>query len=200
MSALQSLIVLSAPSRPDSLCRSGGHTCGACCWGEAVPRRVLAERLRRQTGWFKRLIPPGAPPSPLRLLMFELIARRGLDLLVAPLLWGPWFGAWLRARLHRTMSCAFLAYTDANQEQIGCLLHPTQWQGVDRRRAAFTLLSGMGCGRPDFFCLAAWRFAHASPGERFEFLTRVTEADWFGYSQAAARFTSRCTTNVARCG
>jgi hypothetical protein len=197
MSALQSLIVLSTESRPDSLCRGGGHTCGACCWGEAVSRPVLAERLRRQTLWFKRLIPPGAPPSRPRLLVFELIARRGVDLLVAPLLWVPWLGEWLRLRLHRTMSCAFLAHTDANQEQIGCLLHPTHWHGVDRRFAAFALLAGMGCGRPDFFCLAAWRFAHASPGERFEFRKKVTDADWHGYSRAAARFTSRCTTNAA---
>jgi hypothetical protein len=191
MSALRSLTVLAPARRAATLCRSGEHTCGACCWGEALTRPALAEQLGRQTWWFRRLAAgdgSSAPPSRasrLRLLLFELIVRRGWDLVWAPLLWLPLVGDCLRPWLRRRLCCAFLGYTDDAQERIGCLLHPARRRGEDRRRqAAFALLRGMGCGRADFFCLAAWEFAHASPARRRAFLARVRHADWFGYSQA----------------
>jgi hypothetical protein len=190
MPQLQRLTLLSEPARPEALCRGRGHTCGACCWGEAVSRDQLAERLRRQTWWFERLAPPGRSAARVRLLLLELIVRGGLDLLLAPILWLPWIGPWLGARLHRSMSCAFLGYTDEAHEQIGCLLHPSRWRGVDQRHLAFGLLAGLACGRKDFFCLAAWRFAHARPRDQAAFLKRVRDADWFGYSKAAARFSA----------
>lgn len=189
MLALQTLTVLPARLGPEMLCRSAGHTCGRCCWGDAVPRATLERRIRRQTHWFLRLIAADRAPSALRLLLFELWVRRGADLILALLLLTPILGDWLRPRLRRRMSCAFLGFDDSAEQRIGCLLHPSRWQGHDRRqRSAFALLPGLGCGQPDFFCLPAWRFAHASRLRQRAFLDAVNKSDWFSASARAANF------------
>lgn len=189
MSQLQSLTVLPSRPRPEALCRSANHSCGGCCWGSAVTRAALERRLRRQTGLFAQMFKENRLPSRWRLLHFELLARRGADLFLAVLLAMPLLGDWLRPRVARRLSCAFLGFTDAAHEQIGCLLHPTRWQGRDeRRRAAFGLLRGCGCGRADFFCLGAWRFAHARTDRRWNFLEAMRGADWFTFSRQAPLF------------
>ena len=189
MSALQSLTVLPPKLGPEALCRSGAHTCGRCCWGEAVQRPTLARRIRRQTRLFARLIPADRPPSALLLLLFELVARRGVDLILAPLLLIPFLGDWLRPRLQRHMSCAFLGFDDAAETRIGCLLHPARRQGDDRRQhAAFALLRGFGCGPAAFYCLGAWRFAHASVLRQHWFLAGVQGVDWFTASAQVASY------------
>ena len=118
------------------LCRQDEHTCGCCCWGEEVRRPALEAQLGRQTRLFRSRFYPGRPPGRLELVCYEVAARRGLDLLLAVLLWVPVLGDWLRLRLKRHLVCAFLGFEDEGQRRIGCLLHPSRWQGRDVRRQA----------------------------------------------------------------
>lgn len=167
------------------LCRLDDHTCGACCWGEAVDRESLCVRLRRQTALFRRRFASTGQPGRFGLLLHEVLARGGLDLIMGLLLLIPGVNIWLRAWLGRRLVCAFLGFEDEGQQRIGCLLHPSRWQGLEvRPQAAFALLPGFGCGSPSYFCLAAHRFARAS-WESHRLLLRQTAAlDWYGYSLA----------------
>jgi hypothetical protein len=186
MYPLPRLTVLPADGPEAPLCRAGGHTCAACCHGDKVPRAALERRLARQTSLFERLIGPG-PPSRWRLLLFELDVRRGADLFWALLLLVPGLGGlvcrWLRPR----SVCAFLGLEGTGR--VGCLLHPTRWQGLDlRRRAAFALRPGFGCGPADFLCLPAHRFARAPWRARRRFLREAAGLDWFAFGRAAGAF------------
>ncbi len=174
-------------SRPAPLCRFAGHTCAACCWGEGVPAPALRSRLRRQTRLFRRHLAGGRPPGRLALLLHELRARGGLDLLWAALLLVPLLGDWLRPRLKARAVCAFLGH-EGGEGRVGCLLHPARWGGRDARGAAFALLPGFACGRPDYYCLAAHFFAAAGWRERERFARRVAGLDWYEYSRAATSF------------
>jgi hypothetical protein len=175
-------------SGPAALCRFAGHTCAACCWGERVPPPALRSRLRRQTRLFRRQFPGGRPPGRLALLLYELRARGGLDLLWAALLLVPLLGDWLRPWLKARAVCAFLGHEGDGEVRVGCLLHPARWEGRDGRGAAFALLPGFACGRPDYFCLAAHFFAAADWRERERFARRVAGLGWYGYSLAARSF------------
>jgi hypothetical protein len=187
MHALPRLTVLPAA---EPLCRAGGHTCAACCHGKAVGRPALELRLRRQTHLFSHLV--GGRLARTRLLLYELAARRGADLVWGLLLCLPVVGDLLRPWLKRRTVCAFLGFEDAAGTRVGCLLHPTRWGGRDvRRRAAFALRRGFGCGPADYLCLAAWRFARAPVAVRRAFLGRVRGLDWFTYATAAVRFRPR---------
>jgi len=171
----------------ESLCRAGGHTCGRCCWGAAVGRHVLAQRLRRQTRVFAKVV--GNRPGRAKLLRYETSIRGGTDLIWAVLLALPVVGDWLRPWLQRRMSCAFLGFEDAGRTRVACLLHPTRWHGRDVRcRAAFALLPGLGCGASDYACLPAWRYRRADRGERQRFLQSAAGLDWHAYSCATERF------------
>jgi hypothetical protein len=91
--------------------------------------------------------------------------------------------------LRRRMVCAFLGFEDQEGQRIGCLLHPTRWAGQDIRSAvAFGLLPGFGCGAPDYYCLAAHWFAHASGSERQRLAQQMADLDWFSFSRAAAAY------------
>jgi hypothetical protein len=171
------------------LCRHDGHTCAACCWGEDVSRRALVGRLRRQTRLFAGRFSRRRPPTRLRLLTYEIVARGFLDLLLAPLLMIPGLSDWLRPWLQRRMACAFLGFEDDAGTRVGCMLHPTRWNGQEMRpRAAFALLRGLGCGAPDYYCLAAHWFARASWNERDAFTRRTADHDWHDFSRAAVAF------------
>jgi hypothetical protein len=178
--------VSAAPPRP--LCRFDGHTCAACCWGEAVRPGALRAAFRRQTRLFRRF-GPTRPPGAWELLRHELAARRGADLLLAALLLVPFLGAWLRPWLRRRLVCAFLGYEDAGARRVGCLLHPSRWAGRDvRPQAAFRLLPGFACGAPDWYCLAAHWFARATWEERRDFGRRTQALDWYRFSLAASAY------------
>jgi hypothetical protein len=174
------------PNGSVPLCRFNGHTCAACCWGSAIDRADLVAALRRHRRLFRPLLESPRLPGRWRLLWHELATRRGLDLLWAVLLLVPGLADWLRLYLKPRLVCAFLGFVDDTEERVGCLLHPTRWGGHDvRRRAAFALLRGIGCGAADYLCLAARLFARAGWQERRR-LARTTEAmDWHQYSQAA---------------
>jgi hypothetical protein len=168
----------------ESLCRHNGHTCAACCWGDRLDRPTLTRLIRRQTRLFARLV--GRRPTGFRLAFYEVIARRGLDLVLAALLWIPLLSDLLRPWLRRRMACAFLGFEDEAETRVGCLLHPTRWQGEEKRpQAAFHLLRGLGCGTPDYLCLAALLFARGwSDRERFR--RESANLDWYDFSQAAS--------------
>jgi len=169
-------------------CRSHGHTCAACCWGEAVPRSVLAARLNRQGHLFRRWFATELPGR-WWLLCYELATRGGLDLLLALPLLLPGLGDWLRRRLRRRMVCAFLAFEDRDRKRVGCLLHPTRWQGRDvRPQVAFSVLPGYACGEPSYYCLAAYEYAAAPWQEQRAFARQTDRLDWYRYSRAAAAF------------
>jgi hypothetical protein len=177
------------PRRPLPLCRFDGHTCGGCCWGDAVRPAPLRSALRRQSRLFRRLRPSPGVPDGWQLVRHELAARRGLDLLLACLLCIPVLSAWLRPWLRRHLVCAFLGFEDGGERRVGCLLHPGRWGGVEvRPRAAFRLLPGVSCGAPDWYCLAAHWFVRATWQERRDFARRTRALDWYGYSRAATAY------------
>jgi hypothetical protein len=174
---------------PLPLCRFGGHTCAACCWGEAVSPAALRSAVRRQTRLFRRRFPGRRLPGWGGLLLHELTARRGVDLLLGCLLLLPPLAAWLRPRLRRRLVCAFLGFERDGEERVGCLLHPSRWDGFDLRRpAAFRLLRGVSCGPPDWYCLAAHWFARATWQQRRDFADRTRALDWYAFSRAASRY------------
>jgi hypothetical protein len=120
-------------------------------------------------------------------MRYELVARRGVDLVWALLLWLPGVGDWLRPRLRGRMVCAFLGFEDAGERRVGCLLHPSRWQGREvRPAAAFALLRGFGCGSPDYYCLAAHWFARTTWERRRDFSARMAGMDWYEFSRAVA--------------
>jgi hypothetical protein len=163
---------------PAEVCRRESHSCLACCCGPDVSRESLTRKLRRQTRLFRSL-PTGA--GVLRLMLFELLARRGLCLLLGPLFLVPWLGVRLRRRLGRHEACAFLGFEGDSETRVGCMIHPSQRPGKDvRRRVAFALLPGYACGRPGYYCHAA----------RAGQIPDVPSNDWFAYSRAIANATS----------
>jgi hypothetical protein len=175
------------PAEP-ALCRLDGHTCGGCCWGENLTRASLAARLRRQSALFRRWFSE-RPPTPLVLACYEVVARGGLDLLLAVLLWIPLLGEVLRPWLRRRLACAFLGFEDRAGSRVACLLHPTRWGGAERRpAAAFRLLRGLGCGAPDYLCQGALAFRRAAWEDRARFRRDTGSLDWHEYSKAAPAF------------
>jgi len=170
------------------ICSFGQQTCGACCWSPCVSRGELERRLRRHQRLFEGRA-PGALPSMGALVAHELRARRGADLLWSPLLLLPWIGPRLRGWLSRRAVCAFAAFRDRGERQVGCLIHPSLHQGRDvRRRAAFRLLSGLGCGTADYACAGASRFETAEASTRARFRQRVRRMDWHEYGRVAPSF------------
>lgn len=173
----------------------GEKTCGACCWGPSVSREGLARRLRRH----RALFPSSGLPGPVGLLRHELLARRGLDLLLAPLLWLPVLGSKLRSWFQGRVVCSFLAFLDDGETAVGCLLHPTRWDGAESRRGAFRLLAGVACGAPDYLCASAVRFSRETPLSRLRFQIATRRLDWFEYSLAASTYGAHGTRKVPAC-
>lgn len=173
--------------QPPSLCRNNGRTCGACCWGSDVPRESLKLQLKRNQR-VSSLLLNDRPPGSMRLLSLELLSRRGLDLILAPLLWIPFVAKWIRERLQTHIVCAFVQFEDAEHQQVGCRLHPTRWNGVDLRQAsAFRLLHGFSCGSAEFLCSEAQRFALSATETSDESpcsSVSLVVPDWYDYSKA----------------
>jgi hypothetical protein len=176
------------PAARDPLCRFAGRACAACCWGEGVSYPALCARLRRQTGAFARRFAGRSPPGWWDLFLHELTVRGAADVFWGVLLLVPLLGDQLRPVLARRLTCAFLGYEDERRERVGCLLHPSRWEGKDVRRGTFALLSGIGCGHPDWYCLAAHFFAAAPPHERRRFEDQSRGLGWYAYSRLASRF------------
>jgi hypothetical protein len=154
-----------------------------------VARDALTVRLRRQTRLFRRWFPAGDPPALVWLTCYEVVVRGGLDLVAGLLLWVPILSHFLRPWLRARLVCAFLGFEDAGETRVGCVLHPTRWEGNEQRpRAAFRLLRGLGCGAPDYLCLAALWFARAGWQDRARFHRESAGRDWYDFSKAAATF------------
>jgi hypothetical protein len=173
----------------EPLCRFAGHTCAACCWGDKVSRPSLAARLRRQSRVFKRSFADRSPLGRFALLRYELSVRGIVELFWGALLLVPLVSDLLRPWLSRRLTCAFLGYENEREQRVCCLLHPLRWSGTDvRQRSAFGWLRGVGCGEPDWQCLAAHFFAAASRPER-QRLERASEGwDWYDYSLLASSY------------
>ncbi len=177
------------PALTAPLCRQGGHTCAACCWGEEVSRATLRAHLRRHARWFRHGFAAESRPGRYALLLYEVVARGGLDLLLALLLLVPGLGDWLRPWLRRRLVCAFVGFEDPQERRVGCLLHPTRWDGRDiRPQVAFALLPGFACGSPDYYCLAAHWFARAPWHVQQQFARQTASLDWYAFSQAASKW------------
>jgi len=171
------------------LCRFAGHTCAACCWGEKVSYPALRSRLRRQTRVFAQHFAGRSRPSWLNLILYEMSVRGAADLFWGILLWLPLLGDLLRPWLSRRLVCAFLGYEGSREESLACMLHPSRWMGEDaRRRSAFALLRGIGCGSPDWYCLAAHFFAAASGSERWHLERQSRGLGWHAYSRLASHY------------
>ena len=153
---------------------------------EAVDLDRLIRRLQPDIVLNDRL------PGTIRLVWFELLSRRGLDLILAPLLWIPFLSQWIRERLQTHIVCAFVHFEDSAHEHVGCRLHPTRWNGVDlRQTSAFRLLHGFSCGSANFLCSEAKRFALSAtdtsdPADALLQQTSVSFVvpDWYDYSKA----------------
>jgi hypothetical protein len=177
------LIPLPILGEPAPLCRAGDHTCAACCHGEAVARLRLEHLLERNTALFGSLFKDGAGGW-WRWRLHEVLARGPGGLAWALLLLLPGLPVLLRPWLRRRSVCAFLGYEDPERSRVGCLLHPTRQGGRDvRRRAAFALWHGFGCGEPGYLCLPAHRFRRAGWRLRKQFLDQAETLDWYAYSQ-----------------
>jgi hypothetical protein len=173
------------------LCRAGGHTCAACCYGEAAARPELERRLARQTALFGWLI-GSRQAGRGRLLLHELLSGGLGGVAWALLLLVPMLASFLRPRLRRRAVCAFLGYEDEKRMRVGCLLHPSRHAGPDvRRKAAFALWRGFGCGAAGYLCQAASRYAFANWRERKQFFAEMEGLDWFEYGRRAATFAPR---------
>src|SRR5204863_390136 len=103
----------------------------------------------------------------------------------------PGLGAALRPWLLRRGVCAFLGYLDEGRRDVGCLLHPSRHGGHDvRRRSAFALWRGFGCGPAGWLCLPAWRWARAGWRQRRDFLRAAEGLDWFEFGRAVNGFST----------
>jgi hypothetical protein len=138
---------------------------------------------------FEKHLRAGRLPGPIPLLLHELRALGGTDLLFGLILWLPIIGPRLRSRISSRLVCPFVAFRDPTDQQVGCLLHPSRWQGVDiRARVALRLFSGFACGASSYACAGAERFAIASDPVRRRFEADTLSLDWYSYSAVAPRF------------
>jgi hypothetical protein len=180
--ALPTLRSLTVLQPEETLCRQGGQTCAACCFGERVSRLELERRLRRHTRVFRQWVEGGAL-SRRRLWLHELFARPVSDLFWALLLCLPVVGQLLRPWLQCRSVCAFLGFEDDAESCVGCLIHPARW-GIDlRQRAAFAFWRGFHCGVGNYFCTPAWLFRRLHWRQRREFVEECATGDWLDYSE-----------------
>lgn len=180
--------MLPIETRPETLCRYAGRTCGACCWGNDVSRQQLERQVSMNT-CVARMLARLPAADAIRGVLQEVIARRGHDLFLAPLLWIPFLAGFLRARFSRSVVCAFLAFEDSSQSRLGCLLHPSRCGGAaDRRTMAFRLLRAVACGAGDYFCAEARRFSASGIGgddaRSMSQWHQELPTDWYEYSMS----------------
>lgn len=172
-----------------TLCRSAQSSCGACCFQPQIKRAVLTRRLRRHRRLAAREPSLKSAKSRLR---HERRARRNLDRLLSRLFPIPILGPWLQAQLEARMVCAFLAFEDAEERRVHCLIHPSVL-GSEQRQSAFQELEGFACGAPDYLCRAARDFQSQQPGA-----CSPEHPDWFQHSQAVHRYNRRPCSSSER--
>lgn len=176
------LPVLSVSAAP---CRTSTQSCIACCRGPAMSEVALTRALRRQSNLFGQLVGDAKRlPSTIVLIAYELLIRRGSPIVYAVLFLLPGLGPLLRKWVGRRMCCAYLGFLHGDEKRPGCLLHPSRWDGRDlRRRVAFALLPGMGCGEPGYTCRVADAYRSAGVHARTTFRERTRGLSWFEFSR-----------------
>jgi len=121
-----------------------------------------------------------------------MVSRQWRDLVWAPLLWVPGIGARLKKRLAERMVCAFVGFDSAEQESVGCMLHPLRHDGVDRRQeTAFRLLKNVDCGQTSYICGGCERYNQDSADDQESFTRFASSLDWFNYSIVVQAFGAR---------
>jgi hypothetical protein len=103
------------------LCQPGdGKSCGACCGIYNYvdsSREALAARLRRRTDQFRNDVRTAED-----LATFSRTIRATED---------------QRRRFEVIYCCEYTGFLDCEERRVGCLLHPAQNGGIDRREASF---------------------------------------------------------------
>lgn len=167
------------------LCRVGHRSCGGCCWASEISREDLGPRLARHRRLFGKLRSSARVPSRIRLLLYELRVRLGLDLVLAIVQWIPGLRGRLRGWFAADVVCAFAAFENENHQQVGCLIHPSRFGGEDvRQRSAFRLLRHFGCGAADYSCRACHQYSSGDSDEQASMLQQLPSDGWFDYSRA----------------
>ena len=170
-----------------SLCRFEKHTCGACCWGVGIDRQELTVRLRRHRLLFQKL--NGRLPNRLQASLHELRARRGADLLWTLLMRIPFISRRLKQQLSRRLVCAFLGFDSEEEKGVGCMIHPSRYDGIDiRNQTAFQLLPGVECGDPDYVCSGCHKFDAMTQDQQQIFSAAVEPNDWYEYTETVRAF------------
>ncbi len=189
-SRMESLNILESPS----LCRTNDQTCGACCWGVNVGREELQIRLEHHRILYERFA--DRLPSRWEMLLHEIKARRGINLVWAVLFRIPIFGRRFRQKIAAKLTCAFMGFDSPDQKKVGCMLHPTRYNNVDvRNTGAFQLLPGVSCGSATYVCTACQRYNGMSTLHRDVFDSCVADTDWFEYTQTVRSFS--CSAVIA---
>lgn len=85
-----------------------------------------------------------------------------------------------------------MGFDDDHENSVGCMIHPSRFNGRDARSAvAFALLPGISCGDPNYVCTGCTR-VNDMPAEQTEvFLNVVQDQDWFEYTRTIRAFS--CT-------
>jgi len=180
-----------------SLCRIDKHTCGACCWGPNIKRSHLVSRLRRQRDLFRHISSAGTLPGHARLFLHEILATRGMNLLWAVLVRLPGIGKRRKKTIAQSIVCPFMGFDNDQETCVGCMIHPTRFEGHDVRSAvAFALLPGITCGDANYVCTGCTRFNDMPHDQTQVFLNAVTALDWYEYTQTVRAFA--CTAVVPR--
>ena len=178
-----------------SLCRIDKHTCGACCWGAGIERSQLVRRLRRHRDLFRQIGAGRTLPGRCRLFLHEVLATRGINVLWAVQVRLPWFGIRRKKTIAQSIVCPFMGFDDDQEESVGCMIHPTRFEGRDVRSAvAFTLLPGISCGDPNYVCTGCTRFNDMPTHQAQVFLDVVSSQDWYDYTRTIRGFS--CTAIV----
>jgi hypothetical protein len=175
------------PGAP-SLCRRESQTCGACCWGASLDQETLAVRLRRNTRSFLK-VESFSGLTATRMLWHEIRTQRGMNLLWAVLLRLPWISRRLKRRLAPTLVCPFIGFDSADEQKVGCMLHPSRNAGLEvRGQFAFRWLPGIECGDTHYVCNACHHFDTLPAHEQNVFSAVVSDMDWFDYTNTVRAF------------
>ena len=90
----------------------------------------------------------------------------------------------LRLKMQHRFVCAFAGFLNENKTEVGCLIHPARWQGIDKRKQqASYLLSGIACGEADYLCPVAKQFNKLSEVEQTKYIREENTSDWYQFSQ-----------------
>ena len=179
-----------------TLCRNKEQTCGACCWGVDVSRKQLQVQLQRQRDHFDRF--EGRMPGRWEAILHEIRSRRGIDLIWAVLMRLPIIGRKVRQKVAPKLTCAFMGFDSFDQTTVGCMLHPTRFDGSDlRNELAFQLLPEVRCGDPQYVCNACDRFNAMTDIHKSVFETCVSDLDWFEYTKKVRSFSCASVVSAA---